>query len=203
MSAASPTAPSPPEPAAPTSASPESEHEQHVRRLERERARSGAAAFAWALAFAVVPFFAFALGALYGPFPLAREELLGGALLALAFGLVLQAATVRRATEHDARLVARVREGDKGRRVAVFEHHLWIDDAVALRPVRGARLAEDNTLRIELVDADGAALTRTFTGRRQVLAALRDELSADLAGAASADGGAPDTWTVGRSGLRG
>lgn len=201
MSAAGDTAPAAPEPPAPTSTSPESEREQHVRRLERERARSGAAAFAWALAFAVVPFFAFALGALYGPFPLAREELLGGSLLALALGLVLQAATVRRATEHDARLVARVREGNKGRRVAVFERHLWIDDAVALRPVRGARLAEDNTLSIELVDADGATLTRTFAGRRQVLAALRDELSADLA--PSTEARAPDTWSVGRSGLRG
>jgi len=176
-----------------------SEREARVRVLERQRASGGARAFAWALAFPVVGFFAFSVGSLLGPVPLARQELMGGAMLSLALGLVVQALTVRRATEHDARFVGRLREGGRWRRVAVFADHFWIDDGVALRPVRAVQLEADNTLRLAFTDRDGAEVARTFSGTRQVLARLRDEIARDLGETAPA----PDAWVVGRSGLRG
>lgn len=155
--------------------------------IRRDRARSALSAVGWSIGSSEVMFWAFAAGAAFGPAPLLPAELIAGALFAFALGMILSSAFVRRRLENTARVVARVREGKKKRRIVVYDEFLAIDDEVlALARVKSAVLTQDYRLELSITPLESndtsLSVTRVFDGDRPALAQVRDELVALLGG---------------------
>lgn len=161
--------------------------------LKRGRARSALAAIGWTVGSAQVMFWSFAIGAALGPGPLLIMELIAGALFAFALGMVMSSVVVRRRLEADAVVIARVREGKRGKRLAVFDEFLTIDEELILRSrVKKALLTDGPALELAIASSElgdeAVIVTRSFGGPRPVLARVRDDLSITPAPAAQ---GAP------------
>jgi hypothetical protein len=145
--------------------------------IRRRRASAALSAISWTVGSAQLLFWAFALGAAFGPAPLVIGELIAGALFSMAMGLTIASLAVRRRLDGDALVAARVGEGGRKKRLVVFADHLILDDEVIARErLEKARLNEEMELELRVSRPDGFK-QRTFSGSRAMLARVRDELN--------------------------
>src|SRR5687768_7166061 len=97
-------------------------------------------------------FWSFAVGSALGPAPLQIAELIAGTLFSFALGMFASSMAVRRRIEAPALVVAKLREGRKKKRVAVFDEYLTIDDEVISRPrLHQAVMSASMELELSLV----------------------------------------------------
>jgi hypothetical protein len=100
-------------------------------------------------------FWAWVLGWFLGPAQLSNPEILQGAVLALAIGVVTSWLGLRQYLERQALRRFRGREGGRRRRLVVFEDHLWLDDEIVVRSEVSDYAAEEGGFSLEYEPSDG------------------------------------------------
>jgi hypothetical protein len=165
--------------------------------IRQARGKEALSAVAWSVGSSEALFWSFAIGAAFGPAPLHIPELIAGTLFSFALGMITSSWSVRRRLEVPALVVAKLQEGRKRKRIAVYEEYLTIDDEVVSRArLRGVVLSPSVELELSLVAPESSetevVVQRVFRGARPMLARVRDELSEP----AEEKSPAPDTALV-------
>lgn len=153
-------------------------YEQEIRRA---RARTSFRALLISIATAQLLFWSFALGATFGARPLIMPELLSGALFSLGLGTLMSWPSIRRRLDADALASARVREGRKKRRIAVYEDHVVVDQQIILRASIQRVEADADILRLVIAPQTGLIPeNRAFVARPDDVTRLREALTASV-----------------------
>lgn len=147
--------------------------------VERRRRLEAVASLLSSVAVGQLFFAAFAFGHAQGPMGLRPLEVLVGMSFVLMVSVGVAGMVRRRRLEARASAVMVLQEGNKRRRVALFDAYLTIDQEVVLyRGVRSAKV-EDGHLLLRYVDPQHSGpVLREFEGGDEAIAAIAGALPA-------------------------
>lgn len=147
--------------------------------IRRSRAKAARIGVLSTVAQAQLMFWAWVLGWMLGPVGMRPVELAAGALFTFAVGAAVAYPFVRRRIEAGLRGAVRVREGNKRRRIALFDGYFTIGEEIVLMTSLKTveRAGSSLTLQYERA-TDGQTLTRALTGHERALSRLQSDLRA-------------------------